>query len=321
MAQLRYQRPVESHAGIAYLNAHETRSAWQNFETNRIMFEAARDRATQLGFNLQEFWMNDPEISPDRMKTILDARGIRGVLVANLPDTTHFSTPFAFDNYCSASLGCRVTQPPLHCVENDHFNSMRLAFAECWKLGYRRPGLFLRRSINSKLENRFFSAFLGLQSEHQTHSRVPILADSYGKDQRDESVARLRAWFGKHRPDVIMTMSNYVISALESDGFGCPDDFGYVHLDLNSNDETSSGINQNNAHVGIAGVDMVVAQLHRNEVGIPAFTKVLMIESSWKARGTTRAQREGESLRCRPNLAQAKRSPLKPAQTSRPPTR
>jgi len=62
-----------------------------------------------------------------------------------------------------------------------------------------------------------------------------------------------------------------------------PQDIAFAHLSLPSifSNRKLSGLDQNWGLAGAAAVDSVVAQIHRNERGIPDIPKTLMVEGRW----------------------------------------
>ena len=50
-------------------------------------------------------------------------------------------------------------------------------------------------------------------------------------------------------------------------------------------------MNQNGHVIGAAAVDMLVAKLHRNELGVPSFPKTMMIGSTWVSGDSVRGQK------------------------------
>ena len=59
------------------------------------------------------------------------------------------------------------------------------------------------------------------------------------------------------------------------------DEVGLAHLDCHEEFPDWAGIHQNNGLVGAAAVDMLVAQLHRNEFGLPKYSKASFIQGTW----------------------------------------
>src|SRR5439155_11172163 len=92
----------------------------------------------------------------------------------------------------------------------------------------------------------------------------------------------------KHSPDVVIGHDG-LLDCIQKLGIRIPADLAFAHTSLPS--ELSrlnlSGLNQNWKIVGEAAVDNVVAQIHRNERGIPSHPKTVMMEGSWVEGETT----------------------------------
>ena len=56
-------------------------------------------------------------------------------------------------------------------------------------------------------------------------------------------------------------------------------------------------MNQNNALVGSAAIDMLVGQLHRNEIGLPDSPKASFTQSTWIDATTTGGVSSFEPIR------------------------
>ena len=112
--------------------------------------------------------------------------------------------------------------------------------------------------------------------------RVPVLlADG----QFEEAFA---AWFLHYRPDVILTQSWQCRRVLKDLGVGVPEDAGIANLGVTAEEPQWAGMNQNAELVGAAALDLVDAQLRRNEYGIPAQQKTVDIPGQWVAGPTVR---------------------------------
>lgn len=60
---------------------------------------------------------------------------------------------------------------------------------------------------------------------------------------------------------------------------------------LRASRTAKAGMNQNSHRIGAAAVDMLVAKLHRNELGVPSFPKTMMIGSTWVSGDSVRGQK------------------------------
>ena len=56
---------------------------------------------------------------------------------------------------------------------------------------------------------------------------------------------------------------------------------------------------QNNQSIGSAAVDVVVGQIHRNEMGIPPFQKCVLVSSTWTGGKTIRAAAARKTAGCK----------------------
>ncbi len=78
MAHIRQAQPITVGERIAFLWI----DAIPGERPYRTMFDAARERAAQLGYALEEFWWASPGVSARRLQQILHSRGIVGLLIS-----------------------------------------------------------------------------------------------------------------------------------------------------------------------------------------------------------------------------------------------
>ena len=172
---------------------------------------------------------------------------------------------------------------------NDQFSTVGQAVEEVTRLGYARVGLVHQPKIDDIVEHRFLGRiFGGAKQIADAHHRCP----AHNFDQDDKK--SFQRWVKEHRPDVILTLHPAIREWLEAMKLQAPEDIGLVHLDLTDVLQGWAGMRQNNEQIGIAAVDMLVGQLHRNEFGPPPFQKCMFIEGTWVAGTTVRPQDEGK---------------------------
>ncbi len=245
---------------------------------------ACEARARQLGYGFDKFILVQSGISPQRLIKILDARSIKGLF--KLGPFVRGAIPHEFDVIWQRSativLGARPVRPALSAVMNDQFSTVRQAMEEVLRLGYRRIGLCVSAMIEEIVEYRFLGGFLAGQSELERADQVP----PYDFDYEDKKA--FQRWVERHRPDVILTLHPQIRDWLGAMKLTAPKDIGLVHLDLTDELKGWAGMRQNNEQIGIAAVDMLVGQLHRNEYGAPPFQKCMIIEGTWVPGDTVR---------------------------------
>ena len=238
-------------------------------------------------------------MSPHRLAEIFRARNIRGVIVAAcLGDGT---LPQGFDEiwktFACVVLGVQNVRPLIYLSSNDQYATARTAFDESLKFGYRRQGLVISEDLDKLIEGRFSGGFLAGQQGLPTKQHVPpfyfhsqLNLPTMAKVGSAEVLKRFGKWFKRYRPDVIFCTHFDIKRWIESLGLSVPSEVGLIHLDWCAELTGWAGMNQNNHLVGAAGIDMLVGQLHRNELGIPPFPKCIMVESSWVMGDTVRQQ-------------------------------
>lgn len=290
LAQLRASRTAKYQATLGIINLSENRGILGEIQTFREWMRGIRDRATQLGYGANDFWLRESGITPHRLAGILNAQNIRGLIVAGWLDDG--APPEGFDEiwaeFACVVIGVRGIRPAAHLACNDQFSTIRRAFAEGVRLGYQRPALVISREVDHLVEERFSGGFLTAQSALAVKQRVPpfyfhspVNVPLTARIGTGEVRARFRGWFKRHRPDLILCIHPEVREWIESIGVRAAKETGMIHLDWTEDLKSWAGMNQNSHLIGAAAVDMLVARLHRNELGVPSFPKTMMIDSTW----------------------------------------
>jgi len=277
MAQLRASRTQKFQATVGLINASRERDKLAEFQTFRDWVSGCTHRGNQLGYSLDEFWLWEPDIDARRLTNILQSRGIRGLIVTGVLDDGLLPAEFSpiWTQFACVVVGVRTTRPKLHCASNDQYATSMDCFQEALSLGYRRPGLVIERKVDENLNGRFSAGFLTGQLQLPEEQRIPRCDFDRKNRQAFEK------WFHEHQPDVIITLHVELRDWLASMKVEVPGSVALIHLDRTADLPDWAGMNQNNDHVGVAAIDMLVGALHRSEFGVPTFAKSMMIESAW----------------------------------------
>ena len=284
MAQLRASRNPKYQATIGILNASNHRDSLDTNYTFRTWVSGLRGRCRELGYGIDEFWLREPGIGPARLREILAARNIRGVIIGAVLELRQLPLEFdrVWEDLACVVVGIRPERPALHFACNDQFSTAMRAASELERLGYHRPGLVIDPAIEENIDHRFSAGFYAGLPLDKLRERVPTF--NYCASDR----AGFRAWIERFRPDVVVCTHPEVRGWISDLGLRCPRDIGLVHLDLTPELDGWSGMNQKNDAVGAFAVDLVIGQLHRNECGIPEHPKCMMTESEWVPGATLR---------------------------------
>jgi LacI family transcriptional regulator len=287
MAQLRASKAPKFQATLGLINAAPEKHLLEGVHTFHEWVTGCLNRARQLGYGFDEFWLHEPGVTPARLVKILESRNIRGLVIAAVLDHGRLPEEFSeiWNRFASVVVGIQTTHPPLHFACNDQYSTALHAVHETLLLGYRNPALVISPKMDELLDYRFSSGFLA--AKHELPQRR-ILAPFHYAEAAQQSFA---AWFRKNRPDVILTVHDQIKEWLQQMKVKVPQEVGLVHLDRTSNLENWAGMKQNNDLVGMSAVDILIGQLHRNESGTPPFTKCVLVESTWMNGPTVRQQK------------------------------
>jgi LacI family transcriptional regulator len=284
MAQVRSGRITSRIGSIAHLTATYPLGDWQRMPFTRQVIVGATERADQLGYRLEEFSLKQPGLSKKRLTTILQARGIRGILIGKqLQPLSHLR--FEWDGFAAASLGFGLQEPALHRVGADVVQGLRLAIRRLRRLGYRRIGLAIDDDWDRRNQQLYSAAFLRYQHSLKATDRVALLIFPAAKR------AMVMRWYHRQRPQAVISHNDRVLNWLHRDGIAAPSAVGYVSLVHIDKAPTVSHIDPNPSLIGAAAIDSIVGQLQRNETGLPEHPQTILIPGQWRAGETVRRQR------------------------------
>lgn len=280
MGQLRNRRRKQEGEVIAYLTNFRDKSFWKKQAMFLAMFEGASKRAGELGFTLQEFNMAERGMNSTRILSILQARGIRSLVIAPLPDE---QTELDLDvrQFAVVALGVSLQSPKVERIANDHYQSMQIAFRECVKRGYKRIGFIIGRAASERLEERWLAAFLHGQCALHASQRIPplLLHSFLLREVRDD----IAAWMKEQVPDVVVIP----LGGWQEDWHAMLVKFtqnrtlGVVNLSLPPNPGRFAGIQQNAHKIGEIAIERVVARLQHNDQGPLSLIQNTMLHGEW----------------------------------------
>lgn len=286
MAHIRTKRAPNLKACLALLTSGERADQWREFLTERKYVEGARARALEYGYGLEEFWLNEPRMSGERLSRILWNRGIEGVIVApvqgNLAIGVSRTIDLDFDLFAAVEISETVSRPGLDRSLHDQYNSMLTALTRLTALGYVRPGLVIEHALDLRTNGKWTAAFLNWRFSKSNKIPPPLLMVK--SDAR-----KFRRWMERHAPDVIISVDGLGYRLLRESGWRIGRDIGYASLDLDGEDPERKGIcgiDQNSHLVGAAATDALVNAIQRGQRGVPARPLRIEVEGDWHS-GTT----------------------------------
>ena len=280
MAQLGASRTTRLKAKLALVNANLDAEAFRSHPTIPTYVDGCENRAAKLGYSFDRFWLHDPTLNAARWLRILQTRGIKGLVLVGLMDTNRLPDAFipVWEQLPTVVTGVRTRDPALSFCSVDHHNLALMAFERALALGYRRPGLVLDEVIDTLVERRFSAGYFTGQRALTREAHIPMFTQ-LSRAEKDPAV--FGAWLDRHRPDVVFTLYNKVLTWLKVAGRHVPEDVGVIQLEWRASRPEIAGMNQHNFVTGEAAVDMVVSQIHNNETGIHEFPRATLIGATW----------------------------------------
>lgn len=272
-ARLRAGRKHKVLASLAMVSLAENREDTEN-PTVQAWEEGCRRRAEQLGYHVDVFRCWDEGMTPKRIASILNARGIRGLVMTGPFPHAIISDDIAplWENRAVIVMGEHPQRPAFSCVLNNQFSTALMAVTRLAELGCQRPGLCMHPHLDDILEFRFTGGYLaGLQRQSK---RKPPPVFLYQQNRK----TNFRAWIKTHSIDAVITLHPEIRSWLPPSGAS---NVLLAHLDLHSGMKDWYGVIQHNERVGLAAVDMLIGQIQRSEFGPPPFQKSVLIDGEW----------------------------------------
>jgi LacI family transcriptional regulator len=290
MANVRHGGSQAFMGVLGYITADPSRGGWRRVDTFRRYHAGAVERARQYGYQIEEFWLKETGMTGRRMSGILHTRGIQGLLIAPLPLTpSHGHLSLEWPRFSAVALGNSLWRPSLDRVATDSYRSARLVLRMLRRRGYRRVGLFMPSHVDERADESCLAAFL----VHQRRFGAADFPMLFTLDPTPEALERL---VRKQRPEVVVSVVVETLGWLRELGYKVPEEIGFVHLDLTRADGRCAGIDQRSESLGGAAVDLLMTQLQRNESGVPALPRRVLLEGVWVEGETVRRQRPAGEL-------------------------
>ena len=276
MKYLRTLSRRKAHATIGVLIPEIPREKVPDYPLIKQMIIGIRDVAESVGFNIDIFHLSEDGMTPRRIRNILIARGIRGVIV--IPFMCGVAKlDFDFTGFFPGTIGYSIIEPRMHRACANYLQGMNDLLAEITAYGYKRPALAMTYSQGGVGHKLLVSSFLYFQNELPPENRIPILP------KPEITPTSLQTWINQYRPDVIIS-EPLTYQMLNTLGYQIPRDMGFASLDIFSpwhapENIDLSGVDFMYNLVGEEVMKIVLSSLKLNIAGIPRFPKTVLAHS------------------------------------------
>jgi len=248
----------------------------------QIMIDAARARAKELGFQLDTLSLDHTSLSALALGRMLRARGVQGVILLH-SRLTDAMNGFPWELFASAEIDYGSSNLFVHTVAIDHHLTINNALTRLRSLGYRKIGLFIERYKDERLLNKWTAAFRSYQETQGGIGHVPLLVETA------MTAAAFLTWHKKHKPDLVIGHVDQAVVWLRQSKIAVPRRTGFFNLNWNERNRPCAGLDLRPELQGMAAVETVVAQIHRNERGLPLDPHTVMVSGRWVDGPTLRA--------------------------------
>lgn len=283
MEHLRLVRHREAPSHVAMVIPELTREQVLHYPPILNLMEGVREIAEFAGYGIDVFHLTDPSMTLQRLRSILRARGIKGVVIAPCASGVA-RLDFDIEGFCVATAGYSIIEPCIHRACPDYLQMMDGLLATCTTLGYQRIGLVMTYGEGGIGHKLFTSSFLYYQSMLPAKRRLPILP------KPEIQASNLREWIDCHRPDVVISAGS-VYKLMSEIGVKIPAEVGFASIDASEEPRYADGANHHYQLVGREALKLVLAAINLNLTGEPPHPKVVLVDSH-QQEGTT-LKREG----------------------------
>lgn len=274
------------HVCLAYITNYPTRYGWRPPHHDRPdYFPGAAQRALELGYKLEHFWLAEPGMSPTRMSDILSSRAITGVLIGRLPPgQSHIE--LRWERFAAVALGFTMKAPGMHHVAQDPFSATSLVMEQCIARGYQRIGFVFSEADDSpRMGDRMLGAYFRQQFRLAPANRIPPCEYLPGEQMKPTFFR----WLERHKPDaLVVTHGEPILSWLHEAGLNPPTDIGLATPINDYPQQGVAGVHNDPTELGALATDMLVGMLHRGELGLPSEPHFVLSPGGWLEGNTLR---------------------------------
>ncbi len=274
MAHLRRSTGRSFQEIIAYLYPEGAPEyGWHSGYYPELERAVARE-AHLCGYRMERFTIRRDPRQERRLSQILEARGIRSVIV---PPMHVLPRPLDLDwkKFAAVTLGRSLIAPQLHRVGPDQFQGTLEIVHALRSRGHRRIGLCIEEELVQRSGGQINAAFAHATSSAPRASLVPATVVSRA------DFAGFATWMKRHRPDAIIGHIAQIPGWLQRLGCRVPANVSYARINWHDRMEPCAGLDQRPEVIGSAAVHLLQSLLIRNERGVPEVPRTTLIPGRW----------------------------------------
>ncbi|MFA6289359.1 MAG: LacI family DNA-binding transcriptional regulator [Opitutaceae bacterium] len=272
MARIRRAKAITYRERLAFVWLAASRQERAQDRFSSLVYAGAKQRTEDVGCALEEFLLDEEGMTSARLEKILVTRGITGVVFSSPVHAIKAAVRWDWSHFASVLIGSSEFEPELHRVAENHYHNMWMAVDGLRAAGCRRPVVAMFEPHHRRHHGVHRAAFM------ENHPMEPkraleMLRFGFPKLKKDAS-----AWLAKTKADGLVF------------GMNPPDEMiGWLRTlpqlkQIVTLDAPKKGVACMRVAPGLlaaSAVDMVMAQLHRNERGLPEHPTTLLLDGVW----------------------------------------
>ncbi|MDQ8180337.1 hypothetical protein QEH57_06745 [Pelagicoccus sp. SDUM812005] len=287
MGYLKANRSENPGASLAFVTKYPEEVQLEKHPIYHNYLLGSRERARELGYNLEYFNMMREGLSGKRLTTVLESRGIEGIIVPPVY-TIHDQLDIDFDKFASITFGYSFDAKNINRVSLDHFSAVLHSLEKMASKGHRRIG-FVMDGMKERVQFRWKAAYLMFIDLYKDQYKIPPIEQKYTKEA-------FLNWFFEHKPTAILSQRVDWAEFLYEEGLLCGKDYGFASLSLDSAKvenaklscpklasrfKDAAGLHQNSHYTGRYAVELLAQEIALNLRGFPRVPKVTLINGDW----------------------------------------
>lgn len=278
---------------IALLDFEGALDYMETYEYSQLLLDGMERQAKLLGYRIERFPFENSVRGGKRLEKILQYRSIQGVIVPMTDQQPH-DIHFNADRFATVALGYSAhVHGHAYRVAPNQFRNTKLAVEEMLALGYRRIGLYQHAAGDERVDGHFSAPFLqamlGQNSFERLQDSVFLFPEFDGVGAAD--------WVRREGLDAVLSCTPQIVPFLEKSGLRVPQDVGVALLAWAPAQKEYAGIDQCPEVVGSTALNLLVAQINRNELSSATTEAATLIPGEWKMGSTLKQVRQGRTKR------------------------
>lgn len=241
----------------------------------QLIRQGAKERAEELGFRTEDFWLHKPGMRLQRVVQILEARGIRGIVVLPVEDLRSvFSLPQ--ENFMGVATCAVAAKLGFNQVHPHFYQSMHVGVSTLADKGFKRIGFCISEIEDERSNHLYQSYLLYYQRGIPAKDRIPPLNE---KEITRESLIK---WIEKHKPDVLLSPNVEHYDWLREAGLKVPEDISFAALGPAFEAEGRiAQVQVGYRKIGATAIDLLKTKLANEPLGPTDNPAVTLIRGEW----------------------------------------